>query len=251
MLTAGAIALIDRYGKSCRIIGPTGTVQVQNIDKRLVDSPLEAYQIWKQAGYQGRTIVFVSGRWESFSPGELIPVQMFRSYPLQLFNTAKLLEDEHLNGVTFLYVASFNKIIRKIVSIVPEGEFVRMKGVARVAKDHMVSNKQVYVSREGYPRWFTTGENFAGGGEPALVYIGASYFKTAEPEDLYRQLVSSGLQSDCVILCNETGKESVTSEEIAKLNKFARLIGITASSAEVQGMIHSKPQTPQHTTSTS
>jgi hypothetical protein len=242
VLTAVAIFGIDRFGRNSRVFGRTGTIQAHSIDIKQVDYPEDAYGIWKQAGYRGRTIVYISDRWESFDPGELIPAQMFRAYPLQLYNTAKLIEDNHLNGVTFLYVAALNKICRRIVAIMPEKEVGRMKDAARGAKDAKASDKGVFVSRQGYPRWFVTAANFRGVGEPALLYIGASYFKTAEPEDLYRQLSASGLKTDCVILCNETGKDSVTPREIDKLNRFARLMGIPTASAGPDGVTASTSQ---------
>jgi hypothetical protein len=161
---------------------------------------------------------------------------MFRAYPLELYNTAKLLEDENLNGVTFLYVASMNRICRGIVAILPTSEIDRLKGVASKSKDYRVSDKGVFVSRQGYPRWFTTDAGFSDPGEPVLVYVGASYFKHAEPEELHRQLAASGLQTDCVILCNEAGKDTVTPAEVSRLNRFARLMGLTSSPAASRGM---------------
>jgi hypothetical protein len=229
LLTAAALASLDRFGKSSRIVGQTGTIQTEQIVKKMVDDPKEAYRIWRNGGFQGRTILYVADRWESFDPGELIPAQMFRAYPLQLYNTAKLLEDEHLSGVTLLYVASMNKIIRRIVAIMPEAEVGRLAVAARTAKDYRVSEKEVFVSRQAFPRWYSTGANFGGIAEPVLLYVGASYFKHADPEELYRQLVTAGLQTDCVILCNEKGKDTVSATEIAKLNVFARLIGISPS----------------------
>jgi hypothetical protein len=220
-------------------VGPTGAIQAEQIVKKMVDDPKEAYRFWRNAGYQGRTILYISDRWESFDPGELIPAQMYRAYPLQLYNTAKLLEDEHLSGITLLYVASVNKIIRRIVAIMPEAEVGRLAVSARKSKDYRVSDKEVFVSRQAFPRWYSTGANFGGVAEPVLLYVGASYFKHAEPEDLYRQLVKAGLQMDCVILCSETGKDSVSATEIAKLNVFARLIGMSPSAQ------------PQHTVPTS
>jgi hypothetical protein len=240
VLIVAAIASVDRYGKNCRVFGPAGTLQAQQVVKKLVDDPTDAYRIWKEAGYRGRTMVFVADKWESFDPGELIPVQMFRAYPLQLYNTARLLNDDYLNSVTFLYVASMNKICRRIAAIVPGNEVTRIKEAARLVKNSRVSDKGVYITRQGFPRWFTTGENFAGVGEPALLYIGASYFRTVEPEVLYRQLSASGLQADCVILCNEKGKATVTMNEISKLNRFAQLIGLSAAPAKSGGAQTSK-----------
>jgi len=236
VLTAAAIFGIDRFGKNSRVFGRSGTIQSPYVDKIQVDNPEDAYRLWKQGGYRGRTVVYVADRWESFDPGELIPAQMFRAYPLQLYNTAKLIEDNHLTGVTFLYVAALNNICRRIVAIMPENEVGRMKEAARRAKDARASDRGLFFSRQGYPRWFMTAADFGGVGEPALLYIGASYFKAAEPEDLYRLLASSGLQTDCVILCKETGKDSVTLKEIAKLDRFARLMGIATAAAGADGM---------------
>jgi len=226
-----ALVGLERYGKSSRIIGTTGTLQQQDIVKKLVDTPLDAYRVWKEEGYRGRTIVFVADRWESFDPGEIIPAQMFRAYPLQLYNTAKLMEDEYLTGVTFLYVATLNRIGRRIVAIMPETEVSRMKEAARKTKDFKITDTSVFVSRQGFPRWYVTAANFSSSGEPPLVYIGASYFNAAEPEELLRQLTASGLRTDCIILCNETGKASVTPQGIARLEKFARLIGVPPAAA--------------------
>jgi hypothetical protein len=228
-LTAAALASLDRFGKSSRVVGPTGAIQAEQIVKKMVEDPKEAFRIWRNGGYQGRTILYVADRWESFDPGELIPAQMFRAYPLQLYNTAKLLEDEHLSGVTLLYVASMNKIIRRIVAIMPKDEIGRLAVSARKSKDYRVSDKEVFVSRQAFPRWYSTGANFGGVAEPVLLYVGASYFKHAEPEELYRQLVKADLQTDCVILCNEVGKDTVSAKEVAKLKSFARLIGMSPS----------------------
>src|SRR6185369_13141466 len=104
-----------------------------------------------------------------------------------------------------------------------------------------------YITRQGFPRWFTTGSKFDGTGEPALLYIGASYFRNTEPEDLYRQLSSSGLQTDCIILCDEKEKHTVTPIEIAKLKRFARLIGISTASEGSSGIKTSGTEMQQRT----
>ena len=122
-----------------------------------------------------------------------------------------------------------------------------MKEAARSVKNSRVSDKGVYITRQGFPRWFTTGDKFEGAGEPVLLYIGASYFKNAEPEDLYRQLSASGLQTDCVILSAETGKDTITSKEISRLNSFARLIGLSPLSAGSISTTTPKPAKPPGT----
>ncbi len=236
ILAAGIIAGLDSYGSRSRIVGKSATINSPEIVKFMVDNPLEAYRIWKESGYRGRAIVFVSDRWESFDPVDLTEAPMSRPYPLELYSPARLLEESHLDGVTFLYVASMNKIVRKIVAILPEQEIRRMKVMAQNSKDSRTSESGIYVSRQGYPRWFTTGDHFTGVGEPALLYVGASSFRFAEPETLYRQLTAAGLFSDCVVLCRETGKDSVTPAEIAKLDRFARLIGLTIATSRTASL---------------
>jgi hypothetical protein len=224
LLTVAAIAGVDTFGKDSRVFGSIGPIQSRKVLKRLVDSPTDAYRVWKDSGYRGRTVVYVTGRWESFDPDKLISPQMFRAYPLPTFNVAHLLEDTALSDVTFLYIASLNKICRKIVAMLPESEVVRLGGLSRGSKDARVSDKGVFVSRQGFPRFFVDGAHFGGVREPVLLYIGASYFRTEEPETLYRQLNNSGLQVDCLILCKETGRDIVTAKELAKLDSFAKLI---------------------------
>ena len=243
LLAAGAVACLDRFGKQSRVSGRTGTLRDPDIVKELVDDPRGAYRVWKSGGYRGRTVVFIADRWESFDPGELIPAQMYRAYPLELYNTARLLEEEHLDGTTFLYVASMNKIIRKIVAVVPPSEVNRMRQLAPKVKDSGVSREGVFLSRQGFPRWYTSAANFTGSPEPVLLYVGASYFRGAEPEDLYRQLSSAGLRTDCVILCNEAGKESVTARETAKLRRFAGILGLALPADGTDGTALSRPRT--------
>jgi hypothetical protein len=229
ILSATAIFGLDRYGKNSRISGRAGTIGDKGIVKRIVNEPAEAYRIWREAGYRGRMVMYVSGNWESFDPGELIPARMFRAYPLQLYNTARLLEEEHLTNVTFLYVAACNGICRGIFSIVPGQEVERMRGVAIKAKDHRVDGSSVFLTREGYPRWYTTGANLGVLDEPVLLYVGASYFRSAKPEELQRQLLAAGVKTDCIVLCREKGKTGVSPEDAVKLDRFAALIGMPAT----------------------
>ena len=244
VLAAAAVVGLDSFGKGSRVYGTSGTLQDKKVVKKLVDDPVGAYRVWKGGGFRGRTVVFLADRWESFDPGELIPGRMYRAYPLELYNTARLLEEEHLDATTFLYVASMNKVIRKIVAVVPESEVDRMKQLAPKVKDSRVSRDGVFLSRQGFPRWYTTAANFAGDSEPALLYVGASYFRSAEPEELYRRLSSAGLRTDCVVLCYERGKTTVTPNETAKLERFAGLLGMTIPAAAPAGSALPRPQLP-------
>jgi hypothetical protein len=228
LIAAGVLSGLDRFGKQSRVAGTAGGLRDPQVVKQLVADPLEAYGVWKRAGYQGRILVYIADRWESFDPGTLIPDRMFRAYPLELYNTARLLEEEHLDPVTFLYVASMNKIVRRIVAVVPGSEVERMRQLVPKVKDSRKNAQGVFLARQGFPRWYTTGANLGALGEPALVYVGASYFKYAEPEELFGQLQAAGVQSDCMLLSREVGKPSVGTGELARLERFARLLGVPA-----------------------
>lgn len=225
LLSAGALFAVDRFGTGSRTAGRSGALAEPGGVRRTVEDPTEAYRLWKQMGYRGRHLVFVADRWESFDPGELIPERMYRAYPLQLYNTARLLEEQSLNGVTFLYVASMNGIVRKISAVVPEAELARMREQVPRVKDSRAEAAGVFLSRQGFPRWYTTGERFRADREPALVYVGASYFRSVQPEELLRQLTRAGLRTDCLVLCRETGREGVAAAQRERLERFARLVG--------------------------
>lgn len=220
-----ALFWLDARGVARRQVGPSGALAAPQVVKRLVATPGDAYLLWKEAGYRGRTVVFVSGSWPSFVPGERIPDQMYRAYPLQLFNTAQVFEKENLDRLSFLYVAALNGIARSIVAVLPLDEFARQRQAALKAKDRRIGADGVYFPREGYPRRFTTAAALTPPAEPVLLYVGASYFATSDAEGLFRQLNAAGLKADCVVLCAETETPGLGPREAGELERFARLIG--------------------------
>jgi len=210
-----------------RHAGPAGSIGKAPVVTYLVETPTDAYALWKEAGYRGRTVVFVSGSWPSFVPGERIPEQMYRAYPLELFNTAQVFERDSLDRLSFLYVAALNGIARSIVAVLPEEEFARQRQAALKAKDRRITDGEVYFPREGYPRRFSTAARLRAPGEPVLLYVGASYFSSGTAEELYRQLGAAGLRSDCVVLCAETENRELGPRVAAELNHLARMLGAT------------------------
>ncbi len=220
------IAALHRLGSESRVVGKSGLIGSPDIVKLMADDPSEAYRIWKEFGYRGRIIVYLADRWETCNPDEMIPAPLARPYPLSLVNPARFLEENNLNGATFLYIASLNRITRKIVALLPPGEISRMVGATKRGKDFQITSSGIDDSRQGFPRRFTTVDHFAGSGEPVLLYVGASCLRAVEPEELYRLLIKSGVTTDCVILCREKGKDSVSPVEVAKLHRFARLMGL-------------------------
>lgn len=220
-----ALFWLDARGAASRVVGPSGAIGAPQVVKRLVQTPAAAYAAWKEAGYRGRTVVFVSGTWPSFVPSERLPEQMYRAYPLELFNTAQVFEKENLDRLSFLYVAALNGIARSILAVLPEEEFARQRQAALKAKDGRSAAGEVYFPREGYPRRFTTAAAFRAPAEPVLLYVGASYFLKGDAQGLYRQLSAAGLKTDCVVLCAETETPGLGPRETGELARFAGLIG--------------------------
>jgi hypothetical protein len=232
LLAAAVLISLDRLGKGHRVLGPSGSPGDGSVVREVVDDPRQAYRLWRREGYHGRTLLYVAGRWESFDPGQLLEEQLWRAYPLKLYNTARRLEEEHLDPVTFLYVASMNGLVRRIVALLPEAEVERLRRSGVQAKDFRASARGLYQSRQGFPRWYTTGAGLTPIEEPVLIYLGASYFGSDTPEHLWAQLKGAAIRTDCLLLSREAGNPLVGPAELAALERFARLAGVTGAAQD-------------------
>jgi hypothetical protein len=227
LLATSALFMLDRYGRNARVYRDVGAIDTPGVEKHLVNSAIDAYRIWKSNGFRGRTILFVADRWERLDKDDIqMDPPMSRRYPLQLYKIADLLEQTRLNERNFLFVAAVNGITRRIVAILPQQGFDEMKEMAHSAKNSRIGTDEIYVTHQGFPRWYTTGTAFKGEQEPVLLYISASYFRDAEPEDLFRQLTAAKLRTDCIILCLGKGDDKITKRESDRLARFASRIGM-------------------------
>ncbi len=220
------MSALDSYGKSRRVTGPHGRVDSTVVRKQLISNSVDAYRIWKDAGYRGRTVLFVTDSWESFKPHLPESEPVSRPYPLSLFNLAQLNEQSYLDDRTFPYVASLNGILRSMVALRSAADYERLIDKAAKAKDYSMTGTSLYYPFEGLPRTFTVSVDNISTKEPLLMFVGASYFKEAEPDALYKGINSSGIQADSILLCKESGNEKVTDAELRKLDRFAVLIGM-------------------------
>lgn len=226
-----SLALLGSFGPGCRVIGPVGAVDSTGIEKRLVPTSVEAYQYWKKRGFKGRTVLFVAQNWVRLDPNEVqMEPPMSRPYPLELYKIADLLERRRLNERNFLFVAASNGIARRIVALLPEKEFAELKEAALTSKTSKVSATEVYQTHQGFPRWYTTGAGFRGEREPVLLYVSASYFREAEPEVLFQQLVAAHLTCDSIVLSRGADPAGSPREQ-ERLDRFARLVGLPVSAA--------------------
>jgi hypothetical protein len=228
----GSLIALDTYGKSNRVYPGAGRLDAREVEKIMVEIPAEAYSAWKSRGFKGRTVLFVSDKWERLDGTVEPPVS--RPYPLNVYRLPELWERAELTSANFLYVASLNRIIRRIVAILPQKEYDQVAERARIAKDFRIGSGEVYFPYQGFPRWFTTGAGFKGEKEPVLLYVSAAYFKNADPEELFRQLTGAGVAADCVILCTASGDAGVTERERNRLIRFARLAGFSPRSGSLE-----------------
>lgn len=244
LCAAGALFLLDWYGRNARIYGVTGGIDTPGVEKRLVESPLEAYRFWRSRGFRGRTILFVADKWERLDRDDvLVDPPPSRTYPLKLFKIADHMERDRLNERNFLFVAAVNGITRRIVAILSPGGFDEMKEMARTARNSRIARGEIYMTHQGFPRWYTTADAFKGEQEPVLLYVDASYFRDIEPEELFRYLTAAKLRTDSVILCRGRKSDRSTEQESGRLVRFARLLGITVdTTASAQPTPVSKTQ---------
>jgi hypothetical protein len=228
LLAVATLFGLDAYGKASRSAGYAGALNDPRVARYLVDTPEEAYRIWKQRRVHGRSLLFVAGRWVRLPVEEIVDnPPLSRPYPLTLYRIPEVQEEQRLNARTFLYLAALNGIARRIVAILDESGYAEMREVAGAAKNSRLGAREVYLTHEGFPRFFTTAGGFRASEEPVLFYLDASYFQTGDPDELYRRLTAGGIKSDCVVLCANRGDGTVGERGRQGLARFARLIGLS------------------------
>ena len=242
---AGSLILLDSYGRNARIYGATGGIDTTGVEKRLVESPLEAYRFWRSRGFRGRTILFVADKWERLDRDDvLVDPPPSRTYPLKLFKIADHMERDRLNERNFLFVAAVNGITRRIVAILSPRGFYEMKEMVQTARNSRIASGEIYMTHQGFSRWYTTADAFKGEQEPVLLYVDASYFRDTEPEEFFRHLTAAKLRTDSVILCRGRKSDRITDRESDRLVRFARLLGMavdTTASAQLAPVSKAQP----------
>ena len=131
-----------------------------------------------------------------------------------------------------VYYANLNRIVRRALVILPEHELSSVSERARTSKEYRTDAGGLYYPYQGFSRWFTTGAGLQAQAEPVLLYVSASYFRYGDPEQLYHELVRSGLATDCMILCRASGDGTVTDGERKKLALFGELAGFPSADGE-------------------
>jgi hypothetical protein len=226
VLALATLSGVERYGRGSRSYGSVAELD-RGAARFLVDTPVEAYRLWKEAGACGRLVLVVADRWRLPEPGELEPpLPMSRRYPVALYRIAEVMEREYLSAANFLQVAALNGMARSTSALLSEGGYAEMLQLARAAGNGCVADGELSLPQQGYQRRFTTAAGFRGEPEPVLLYVSAGYFRQGRPEELFRLLKSRGVLSDCVILCRETGDPAVSDQQRAALLRFAALAGI-------------------------
>jgi hypothetical protein len=226
LLSGTALFGVNRYGLAQRTYRASGAVTAASIDRVQVDAPEEAYAWWRTRGVHGRKILFFAGEWEKIDPEGFFEMPLVRRYPLELFSYGRALEESRLDRRNFLFIATVTGIVRDLTVVIPESVYLHFAEQARSAKNARFLADAVSLTYHGLPRTFMTLSNFRAPTEPALIYVGASFFRDHTPEALHKALVDSGVRTDCLILCRMAGDERVTDEERKRLAAFARLLGM-------------------------
>lgn len=216
VLLSMGIIFLDRFGKSSRIMDNGHLLGTSGIRKYSVNNPEEAYHLWKQRGFKGRTVVSLSEELSSAMPR----VDIKADYPLNVYNISNSFETK-LDWIYFLSVSMETGIAREIIYVVPEQVFSEMLERSGIKAGEAA---RINIPLFGSPRTITPVSFFRPTDEPVLLFVCPSIFKKYGPENLMKQLVESGMKTDYVILCLTCDNNAVTKEEIERFGVFEKLI---------------------------
>ena len=220
---------LDWYGRSCRRSGAVGDVTQPPTKRLVVETPIEAYHIWKSSGYHGRKLLYLSGGWQQITPSDILPKLDYSPYPLRLFSVVDAMERDNLSDGSVLFIASYRGILREVRAVLPAAAYAEREQKARSSKTGSIGTGEVMITYQGQARYFTTLRVIPDGGEPPLVLVTADFMAVHSPEEVMRYL--AGVRTDCVLLCIDRNNPAVGDLERKRLTTLARLLGITSPAA--------------------
>lgn len=219
---------LDRHGRRARVFLPPGPSGEPPLAAMVLDDPVAVYRWWRELGVAGRIVLYAGDRWSSLVPPQLeLPLEN-AAYPMAVVNPAAVIEREQLTADTFLYVASRTGVARRVDALLsPEG-FREMRAVAADARNAAVEPDRLFMTSNGFPRTFYHSAGLRTAGEPVLLYVGASWFRTGTAEELGRALTRAGMRADVVAICLERNDASLPPAARDALVRFAREAGLVS-----------------------
>lgn len=227
VLAAAALFLalgLDRLGKGARSFGTPRAIGREPVRALSIARPQEAYRAWREQGFKGRTVVYLADAWDRLDPNRFREALSQPGYPLALYRIADRIERSDLDDTTFLYVASLKGVARRIVAVLSPEKFVEARQAALHARNASVGPELIYLTHQGFPRWFAPLPQLPRQEEPVLLYVAASTFKSSSPLQLIEALRRAEFRSDAVLLCSEQGRDGVGEPERRALREFAALL---------------------------
>jgi hypothetical protein len=195
----------------------------------VVETPTDAYQVWKKSGYHGRKLLYLAGGWQQIKPADILPQLDYSPYPLRLFSVVEAMERENLSDASFLFLASYRGILREVRAVLPEAAYAERVQMARISKTGSIGTGEVMITYQGQPRYFTTLRVPPPDGEPPLVLVTAGFLSAHSAEETVRYL--AGVRTDSVLLCTDRDNPAVGDLERQRFATLLRLLGITTSVA--------------------
>lgn len=197
VLFVATLLFLDAYGRHARVAGQPLSVASSLPSAVQLSRPSDAFRYWLDRNFHGRVIVTVTGRWQ---PVPIEREQLDRvSYPLRLKNLAR----EWMKALTddnFLFVTSVVGIARKEITILPETGYLKRREISLDNKTFIERNGSFTLYHEGFAREFSTITSFRPPQEPALLYIEDSFAPGVPIVEIVRQLGTTGLMVDSVVL---------------------------------------------------
>lgn len=213
------VVSLDRLGTSRRVSGPAlalgrgvNVVEVERAD--------EAYSAWKERRLHGRVVVSISSRLYFVAPVWRLPPRDPTGRPLD----PSLALEHALTPQNFLLTSLERGVAREIRHVVPDRVFAAKVSGSLGEEGVHLSGENLAAPHRGSPRSLTTLEGFRAPGEPALLFVSASWFGERDAGALWRQLASSGLSTDLVVLCASRDDPEITEAQREQLARFAGLL---------------------------
>ncbi len=203
---------LEAVGRSARSIGQARAIRDGFLGVRLVPDSAAVYQIWRNAGVHGRTLVHV-GRFLHFVPAQ---EEEPTTGACRDMTTADA--EAKLDNRNFLWVAGYAGVVRRVFYVVPPERFRKLPGTWDRVDE---TGFQLRVS-----------SRLPALAEPVLLDVHASYFETSDGAALLEELETSGLVTDLVTLNLAQDGSDVSDAARVRLAAFAQALAARGLASE-------------------
>lgn len=187
----------------------------------LLSQEREAYAVWRSYNVRGRALVHF---------GEHMPTQRISTDKVQQltaarkrsFDQAADTETDILNRKNYIYAASRANYVRKIISVVPDAEWQRLKARFEKSGGFEVSDASLSNWIDGLPLTSVRLETLPLLDEPVLLNISSDYFlnEATAPSRVLSALQRTRLRFDIVTIALPPKDDKKYEKAMKKIDEF-------------------------------